>query len=399
MIFPTEYQYELLRKMTNRTWMERTGCLLHSEMFDAELEPAVKQVLDAWKKNRVVPSRAQLTQVCSKHSVKVPQGGVGDNFDFDHQEVLSFARDRILREQFAKAHLFMDDGKHDRAIAAIMEARKKFPRSGEDDAPDILTTKMKIPMRQKLISTGIDTLDKYLGGGVAAKELATVLAPTSGGKSSLLAFMAASAVSKGKKVWYATLEVSEADIRGKVQKALLRTQHVKEADWVKMGKKLAKEGARLQIVERPPHSIGVDDLDGMIPDTTDIVFIDYADYLRPPSDNPALAYESLGYIYDSLKGLSMRRNISVWTASQVNRSAYEADEIYTQHVEASLKKMMVTDIGVSVNQNRAEQEVDKDRGNCLGRMFIAKNRAGPRYVTIDVTINWGMTTFVCGRRA
>lgn len=399
MLFTEQYQQELLRKMTNKSWMERVGCLLQAEMFDPELAPAAKEVLSAWRNKRSVPSQAQLGQLCTRKGIPVPvKGAAGDNFDFDHKEIMCFAKDRVLREQLAKAHLYVDDGKYDKALAVVTEARMRFPRSGMEEAPDILTTRMSVPRRTKVISTGLPLLDEKLGGGIAAEELAAVLAPTSGGKSSLLCFLTAQAVLQGKKVWYATLEVSEADIRGKVQRCLLRSDTIKDQEWVKMGKKLSKEGSRLHVFETPPHTIGADDLDGLIPEDVELVVIDYADYLRAPSDQPGLSYENLGYIYTVLKGLAMRRKISVWTASQVNRGAYEAEEIYAQHVEASLKKMMICDIAVSVNQNRSEQDSDDDTGNCVGRLFIAKNRAGPRYCTIDVTINWSRTMFMCGRR-
>lgn len=385
--------------MTNRSWMERVGCLLRPEMFDSELEPAVKDVLSAWRTKRSVPSRAQLGQLCTRKGISLSlKGDTGDDFAFDHNEVMAFAKDRVLREQLAKAHLYVDDGRYDKAVAVVMEARTRFPRSGIEEPPDILTTRMSLPRRTKLISTGLSLLDDKLGGGVASEELAAVLAPTSGGKSSFLCFLTAQAVLLGKKVWYATLEVSEADIRGKVQRCLLRTNKIKEAEWVKMGKTLSKLGSRLYVFEIPPHTIGADDLDGLIPEDVDLVVIDYADYLRGPSDQPGLSYENLGYIYTVLKGMAMRRKISLWTASQVNRGAYEAEEIYAQHVEASLKKMMICDIAVSINQGRAEQDSDDETGNCVGRLFIAKNRAGPRYGVIDVTINWSRTLFVCGRR-
>jgi replicative DNA helicase len=400
MHFTDEYQRELLRKMTNRSWMERIGCLLQSGMFEPELEPVVKEVLSTWRSKRFVPSTSQLGQLCARKGIAVPlRGDAGDNFSFDHDEIMRFAKDRVLREQLAKAHLFVDNGKYDKALAVVTEARIRFPRSGMEEAPDILTTRMSVPKRTKLISTGLPLLDDKLGGGIASEELAAVLAPTSGGKSSFLSFLTAQAVLQGKKVWYATLEVSEADIRGKVQRCLLRTDKIKDVEWVKMGKKLSKTGSRLHVFETPPHTIGADDLDGLIPEDVDLVVIDYADYLRGPSDQPGLSYENLGYIYTVLKGMAMRRKISVWTASQVNRGAYEAEEIYAQHVEASLKKMMICDIAVSINQGRAEQDSDDETGNCVGRLFIAKNRAGPRYVTVDVTINWARTMFMCGRRA
>lgn len=386
--------------MTQVKWMERTGCLLQADMFDPHLEPVVKTVLDGWRRRKAVPSLSQLSQLCYRHDVKAPvKGECGDNYAFDHEEVLLFARDRILREQMAKAHLHIEDGKHDRAITAVVEARNRFPRSGADTTPDILTTRMTPPVRTKLIPTGLELLDDKLGGGVAAGELATVLAPTSGGKSSLLSFMAAQAVLLHKKVWYATLEVTEADIRGKIERCLLRSEKINGKAWEKEGRRLSKSGARLQVFETPPHTISADDLDGIVPDDVDVVFVDYADYLRAPNDAPGLSYENLGHIYTTLKSLALSRKISVWTASQVNRAAYEADEIYTQHVAESLKKMMVCDIGISVNQNRAEQDPDVDTHNCVGRLFIAKNRGGPRYISIDVTINWAMTLFKCGRRA
>lgn len=398
-MFTTDYQHELLRKSLQPKWMERVGGLLSCDMFEEPLQPLVQEVTECWHKRRKVLSAGQFAQVCTRHGIKLAARGSCDNYDFDVKEVRQFACDRILRRQLAETHLLIDRGDFARARQTFNEAWQKFPRSGIEVTPDMLTTRMAPPVRDQVLPTGLPELDGKLGGGPAVGELGTIMAPTSGGKSSLLAFLAAQAVLQGRKVWYATLEVPEADIRRKIQRCLLPDSETKPNKWLEFGKKLAKKGARLQVFEAPPHTVSASDLDGVIPDDVELILVDYADYLRTANDNPGLSYENLGSIYTSLKQIAMRRKNVVWTASQVNRSAYEAEEIYVQHVESSLKKGMICDIAVSINQSRNEMDIDPKTGNCNGRFFIAKNRAGERYVSIPFTVNWSSNRFTCGTRA
>lgn len=396
-MFDESYQQELLTKLINKTFLQRLGKLIHPEHFDPEYEPVVRGLLDHFKRTGRPVTKGQLNQLCSRHGVKPQPTSVGD-FTFDEQEILYWSRYRIMGEALAKAQGFREQGKFERAVEAVSECRKRFPVSLEDDqAPDVLKSRSPIPIRRNLIPVGIPTLDACLEGGIGGSDLAAVLAPTSGGKTSWLVHVAAEAALQGHKVYYITLEVPRTEIEAKLRRRITGLVKPSKNQWIKVATKISRKGGRLQVREAAPHSISVAELEARLEADVDLLIVDYADYLRLSDRAVGFDYHDLGALYNSLKALAMDRRIPVWTASQVNRQAYGVAKIGLQDVEASLKKAMVVDQALALNQT--SDTPDPETGTVTGDINIAKNRHGVRFQDVGVTINWALSRFTEGKWA
>ena len=406
MNFENGYQLELIQRMSIKSFMGRVGDRLHEEMFDPQLTPIVGEVLKRWRKGKVVLSAGQINQLFRKQGVKPDSTPSGDE-KFDLDEIDRFARFRSMRQGLAEAHVELEKGRFDRAFQAV-EKSYSTGQIAQEPPQDILKESLAVVYRKGLCPTGLPTLDseRAFKGGVGAGEVAVVLAATSGGKTSFLVHLAGMAALLGKKVFYATLEVPREDIYRKLQSRLTGKEKPSKAEWDKARKKL-KGSWWLEGYE--PGAVSVDDLTRAIPNNADFIAIDYADYLKPSGGDGSLGgdYQSLGSVYTELKALALKRGCPLWTASQANREAYGGGEsdpkgkkksplIFLHHVEASLKKVMVSDQVISINQTDAEQVPNEKTGNCTALVFVAKNRHGPRFMQIPITVSWAKCGFVEG---
>jgi len=394
-MFNESYQQELLSRLTQKEFLQRLGKLLRPEFFDPEYEPVVRILLTHWKKNKRPVTKGQLSQLCQRHGVKPKVAPTGD-FSFDEEEILYFARDRVISEALAKSQTLRSQGKFEKAIEVVRECWKTFPHMDEQEAaPDILKSTASIPVRKSLIPTGLEQLDHCLDGGIGGGDLAAVLAPTSGGKTSWLVHVAAEAGSQGKKVYYLTLEVPRTEIEAKIRRCITGVVKPSRKAWVKAAGGLSRKGGRIQVREASPHSLSVYDLALRLEDDIELLIVDYADYLRLGDRAVGFSYDDLGRIYSDLKAIAMDRKISVWTASQVNRGAYGSASIGLQDIEASLKKAMVVDQAIALNQT--SDHPDPKTGEVNGEINIAKNRHGIRFQDIGVTVNWALSKFIQGK--
>lgn len=405
-MFDTGYQLELVSRMSMKTFMSRVGHLLMGSMFDVNLEPLVEDVLKRWRKSKKVLTEGQLRQLCVQHDVKL-NGAVAGDAEFDVEEIEKFSRHRSLREALSEAVILNDKMRFDAAEQAVIRGNKA---RGPTCLPaDVFREDVCDAKRRNLIPTGLPALDsaKTLRGGIGAGEVSVLLAPTSGGKTSMLTYLAGTAARAGKRVYYVTLEVPREDIFRKLQSHITGKEEPSKLEWAKAKKKL-KGNFWLEGYE--PFSTSVLDLERVIPPSTNLIVVDYADYLRSSDGSAAQDYSGLGMVYSDLKGLALRRECPIWTASQVNRAAYGGDEggnpkwkksketmIFLHHVADSLKKMFICDQAISINQTELEQLPNPDTGNCTATLFVAKNRHGPRFVKVPITINWAKCNFIEGK--
>lgn len=396
MEFTSAYQAELIRKLTNPEFASRVGHLLRPELFDPKYVDVVRDLLEVLKRKERVSS-VQLGQLCKRHRVSLGRGPLG-SVSLDEVEVTHFVKFRTLRRALAEAHIHQDSGNYEKAVATVVKAGESFPGKTSDCVVDLLDSSRPIPKRKNLIPTGLEKLDGNLGGGIAGGDLAIVMAPTSGGKTAWLCWLTAQCLLKGGKVVYITLEVPAYELEAKLRSCLCGKSNPGKTVWKRTASRLRKNGSGVRIFEYPPNSVTVSELDASITDRVNMIVIDYADYIKPPSGNPGLEYHDLGAIYNALKGVGMRRRIPIWLASQVNRTSYTEKLLRVESVESSLKKVMASDQVITINQNAAETIPDKN-GRSTATIFIAKNRHGMRYQEVPVTVDWKTCRFQYGKWA
>lgn len=256
----------------------------------------------------------------------------------------------------------------------------------------------------EFLSLGIPPFDAAKVGP-GPKELFTVLAPFSRGKTWFLIHIGKRALLQRKNVLHVTLEMSEEKTMTRYYQSLLSIARRKARNKVpefKVSKNGRFDGLEFRIVNRPTFrnkrlpkliqaklpsvlkryrllvkqfptgSLTIKQLESyldllerhhnFIPD---VLLVDYADLMH--MDSSQLRIET-GQVFKSLRGLSVARNLYGVTASQANRSAEEARWVTGKHLAEDYSKAATSDIMVSINQT------DLEKSMRLARLLAVKNR-------------------------
>lgn len=169
--------------------------------------------------------------------------------------------------------------------------------------------------------------------------------------------------------------------------------------------KSSGEVGTLAFHEFPPDETSVDQIYSLIDHLRrsrgwqpDIVCIDYLELMtsRRASDNKD-EYLRQKSISTQVRGLAIKENVLVFTATQTNRSGNNGEQnIDISKIAESYGKSMPMDYLISLNQTQEEYDSQFDDRNGIkesvrpapARMYIAKNRHGSKFVSIPVEINY-----------
>ena len=206
--------------------------------------------------------------------------------------------------------------------------------------------------------------------------------------SHFLVAMGAHALKVGKNVVHYTFELTETSVGIRYDSHLtdIQSSDVQDSKEQVMDTYKNMELGRLIIKEYPTGTASVSTirnhleklaLRGFIPS---LIVIDYADIMRSSREMDALRLE-LKLVYEDLRNLAMEKNIPIWTASQSNREGSGADVVGLENMSESYGKAMVADVVVSLSRKPAEKATG------MGRMFVAKNRAGRDGIIFPVHID------------
>jgi len=283
-------------------------------------------------------------------------------------------------------------------------------------------------------TTGFPELDRYINeGGPTKGDVLIFMAPTGVGKSIAICNNAAACVKKGLNVLHVTCELSEyktacryLGIFSKVNiadrfKTKSKEYIIRACEKIKKSYK-----GSLVIKEFPPDMINIrtisslmDSLDKNHGWKPDVIAIDYLELLL--SENEYFnrdEYKRQKKVSTEIRQLAKTSNTYIITATQTNRGKEdkngESDLIDLNRVSESYGKMMPADYVISINQSRSEygtheikgngdesdidkikeknieeEKKDKKEINWRGmRLYIAKNRNGPKFKTVKTIVNF-----------
>ena len=229
--------------------------------------------------------------------------------------------------------------------------------------------------------TALPGLDEEMGGGLSKGELGIVLAPTGGGKSMALVRFAVEALRAGKKAVYYTLELSDKVVGQRFDACLneipldnvwyypdyieetLNEIHQKGAEFII--RHYSTKGVTIDTIISHLHHLKTSE--GFEPD---IIFVDYADLLKPVVHYTDKRHELTG-IFESLRGVACDFDIPVWTATQTNRDAMEKDVVTLNTIGESIGKAQIADIVIGIARPNAK------KGKSEATISILKSRLGP----------------------
>jgi replicative DNA helicase len=290
------------------------------------------------------------------------------------------------------------------------------------------------------ISTGFLSLDANLNeGGPSPREVLIFLAPTGVGKTLTLVNVACAGLNAGHNVLFITFELSayKTALRMISLMSKTATRRFSKSNIDKLPvdevQKLRAEQAKVRnivqtkkgkigelvIYELPPDECSVDDVYGIIENNRKtrgwvpkIVVLDYLELMtsRRAYNNTEGDYTRQKSVATEMRGLAKNENVLVYSATQTNRSGVKASggkpgQEDTVHIDLdkaaeSFGKAMPVDYVVSLNQteeeyNRGQKKEGEKDGKSSDdadlmpatiRLWIAKNRNGPKFVSITTNV-------------
>jgi replicative DNA helicase len=247
------------------------------------------------------------------------------------------------------------------------------------------------------VPTGYAQLDRVLVGGWAKKELYAVMGPPGIGKSVFLPNFGLKALLNGLNVIHYTLEMSEDRLGMRYDACasnIAMNMLMSSPDEIKQKYETIKKvtQAHLKMKEYPTSLASILDFEANIEQfrlmsfVPDMLIVDYGDIMRSTRKTNNL-YEEQGWIFRELRGLAVKTNTIIITATQSNRDSMAADggtkEIIGMNQTAdSMEKNRILDALFSITQT--PQEKDAGRIN----LWVAKNRNGESGIYCEFLINY-----------
>ena len=400
--------------LTDRLWAEQMSEVINVEFFDLKylkfladryfkyhgkykdfptLQLLVSIIRDDLKTGNDTVLRDQIIEYLQRIRHNPDMG----DLEYVKEKALDFCRKQAFRGALEQAVDLIQTDKFDSVMDLMRNALSvgTIPSIGHDLFEDMEARFVTVSRHP--IPTGMESLDQkgILNGGLGKGEIGVVAAPTGVGKSHMLVNLGAAAVKRGKNVIHYTFELTEnaTGLRYDSNICMIPSNEVPErSDEVRDAYTEMKGLGRLIIKEYPTGAATVQtlrshieklSLKGFIPD---LLVIDYADIMRSSRQYDSMRHE-LKKVYEDLRNLAMEKQIPIWTASQSNRESASSDIVGLENMSESYGKAQVADVVISISRKPTE------KASGLGRIFIAKNRAGRDGILFPVKLNTAMSMF------
>jgi replicative DNA helicase len=221
------------------------------------------------------------------------------------------------------------------------------------------------------IPTGFQSIDHLNGGGLAKGELGMVVASSGTGKTLVLTNLATNYTKLKRNVLFIALEELENRMILKFEQSMLRVNKstilsgaalneetfTKHQDFIQRNR---DKFGNLFFARYSPRKVTPAKVEQLIADVKlrqgvdiDVVIIDYPELLRNPASTGNEA-EDGGKLFEEMRRIAQDYNVVMWTAAQMNRTAYSAAIRTAEHMEGSHRKKNAAELVLTVNQTPEE---------------------------------------------
>lgn len=339
--------------------------IVKSDYFVPELKPAVKFIQSYYDKFRSLPSPEQIaveTEATLTHHSLTP-----DKLEYCTTEVEAFCKQKAIEKALINSVELMKKGDYgqieEKLKSAVSVSLNRNLGLVYFDSPEERLKRQLESVRP--IPTLWKEFDELLYGGLLRKELVLFSASSGGGKSITLKNLALNFLIQGYRVLYLTLELSE-DLVGRrfdtmisgVSSAIWR-DHVDEiAEKVSKFKTISKDQL---VIKYLPSGTKAYEIRAYLKEyqlqygqMPDLVCLDYLDLMAPnkqvSADN---VFEKDKQCSEQFRNLLNEYNMVGATASQLNRSAVDADTHSHAHIAGGISKINTADVYVSIHLTNA----------------------------------------------
>lgn len=243
--------------------------------------------------------------------------------------------------------------------------------------------------RENLIPLPWKWFNDITEGGIGDGELMLVAAPPGIGKTSMLMQIGKHAINNGKNIVHISLELNQKYVAKRYDTAMTgvlgRDLIINKTSVIDTIKQSAK--GELFIYSFPTKSITLNTVYTIVRDKLnkgikiDGVIIDYLDLFKVLEVQGKKDHEILGMLTLEARKLAGELGIPVYSASQINRSGDNEEDIKGSNISGSYEKLMIADVVAAIMRS------DTDKNNNYARVKFIKNRFGPDGLTAPAHMN------------
>ena len=350
----------------------RCQSIFEHELFDRRLQTAAKFVNDYVVEHNVLPTY-EIVRAATSTDLVSPGELREEHFDWLLQDFETFIRHKGLERAILKSADLLEKGEYGPVEDLVKQAVQVGLNKdmGTDYFADPRARLLRIKDKNGQISTGWQTVDKKLFGGMNRGELNIFAGGSGAGKSLFLANLGVNWALQGLNVVYVTLELSEELVSMRVDSMITEIpakEIFRQLDEVEMRVKVTGKRAGTYQVKYMPSGKTANDLRSYLKEyeiklgrKVDILLVDYLDLLMPISRK--ISAENLfikdKFVSEELRNLAVEKNCILVTASQLNRGAVEEVEFDHSHISGGLSKIQTADNVFGIFTSRAMRERGK----------------------------------------
>ncbi len=372
-----DYGYDIQKlylemMLTDAETFVRCQSIFDHELFDRKLQSAAKFINDYVVEHNVLP-----TLEIVRASTNTDLSGLNElreeHYDWLLTDFETFIRHKGLERAILQSADLLEKGEYGPVEELVKRAVQVglTKDMGTDYFQDPRARLLRIKDKNGQISTGWQTVDKKLFGGMNRGELNIFAGGSGAGKSLFLANLGVNWSLQGYNVVYLTLELSEELVSMRVDSMITEIparEVFRQIDEVEMRVKVIGKKAGTYQVKYLPSGKTANDVRSYLKEyeiklgrRVDILLIDYLDLLMPISKK--ISAENLfikdKYVSEELRNLAVEKQCVLVTAAQLNRGAVEEVEFDHSHISGGLSKIQTADNVFGIFTSRAMRERGK----------------------------------------
>jgi archaellum biogenesis ATPase FlaH len=350
----------------------RCQSIFNHELFDRKLQSPAKFINDYVNQHSVIPT-FEIVNAATQSDFKNPGDLKEEHFDWLLSDFETFIRHKGLEKAILESADLLEKGEYGPVEDLIKQAVQigLTKDMGTDYFADPRARLLRIKDKNGQMSTGWQTVDKRLFGGMNRGELNIFAGGSGAGKSLFLANLGLNWALQGLNVVYLTLELSEELVSMRIDSMATEIPSrdiFKLIDEVEMKVRVIGKKSGTYQVKYMPSGKTANDIRSYLKEyeiklgrKVDILLVDYLDLLMPQSRK--ISAENLfvkdKYVSEELRNLAMEKQCVLVTAAQLNRGAVEEVEYDHSHISGGLSKIQTADNVFGIFTSRAMRERGK----------------------------------------
>lgn len=323
------------------------------------------------------------------------------NHDFLLSEIEDFFKKKLILSVITDTAETLTKNELDKASNSPDKLREAFAFSfdtkiGLDVFNELDRIYNELHNKDKIISTGILALDRFIKGGVHEKSLTLFLAESNLGKSLIMCSLATNMLLQNKNVLYISLEMSELKIAERILANIFdidinEISEIEKSFFMELFNNCKKNiNNNLIIKEFPTRSVSTNHIRNLLKELKikknfipDVIFIDYLGImLSCTSNRNDNTYVEVKRISEEVRGLAVELGIPIISSIQTNRSGFGSVELDLTDTADSIGVVATADIIVGVTQPDEFRNLNKFV------WIILKNRYGLNKKKMTVLVDY-----------